>query len=103
VRCFTFNGKGEVVESEIDIPGNVGTTTKVMTKYWRLVKDWWDDGASHTVSYLSVNALTLDAAQENLDVAEWTQKMVAYVENLELEGSPRGSITHDKPYPGGCY
>ena len=63
------------------------------TKVW-LTKP---DGKKH---YLSVNAVTLDEGQPNLDLREWHEKgWVFYVDCLERKGKP----TFDGPYVGGMY
>lgn len=60
-------------------------------------KAGWVEGSSNT-GYLSVNAATLEAGQEGLDLSEWTEKgWIAYLDFLgEIEEARLG-----KPYEGG--
>lgn len=83
-----------------DIPGQEGTEVKV----WAPKKDGWREylGADEEGrrSYLSVNAITLEAKQEGFDLREWIeQKRVQWVDSLD--GTAEG--THERPHIGGCY
>lgn len=89
VRCFTFMGKGEVIEKEID-----GEKKSI----WAPKAEGWVEGEGH--SYLSVNAQTLDAKQEGLDMREWVEKKwIHYLEWLDDSGGDRLG----EPHPGGTY
>ncbi|KAH7371451.1 hypothetical protein BKA64DRAFT_677031 [Cadophora sp. MPI-SDFR-AT-0126] len=89
VRCFSFIGEGEVRDAEIE---GLGTRN-----VWTPKKEDWVEGGG---SYLSVNAATLDAEQEGLDLREWTEKgWIAYLDIKDEVGEDRlGS-----PHPGGMY
>lgn len=63
VRCFTFRDEGEVKEVEVEINGVNGKR-----KVWSVKRDGWEENG------LSVNACTLDAGQEGLDLREWMEK-----------------------------
>jgi hypothetical protein len=90
VRCFAFMGEGEVREVEIG-----GEKMQV----WGAKKEGWVEGTGHGC-YLSVNAATLEAGQEGLDLREWHEKgWIAYLDVLdEVEGNRLG-----KPFKGGMY
>jgi hypothetical protein len=99
VRCFLFIGDGEVGIRK-DIPGHEGEDVSV----WMPKRETWfeykrsDEGKRRT--YLSVNALTLDAGQEGLDLRQWAEeKRISYLDALKFEGSDR----FDKPHDGGTY
>jgi hypothetical protein len=87
VRCFAFAGEGEVVERDID-----GGKKKV----WKPADGLCDD----VNGYLSVNAQTLDAGQEGLELREWYDKRwVCYLDMLdEKEGH-----SFVRPYRGGTF
>ena len=92
VRCFTFYGEGEVVDREV---GPSGEKRKV---WCAKGEDWKEDENG----YLSVNAYSLDANQDGLDLREWTEKKwVWYLDNLTDDTSRLRS--YDKPFPGGAY
>lgn len=118
VRCFTFSGKGEVVECDMekDLGGrefvegikdlhkgeNDGTV-----KVWRPKKEgWYERGYPlEGRSYFSVNAYTLEAGQEGLDLRQWTEeKQVLYLDCLEPNGEGTGETrTYERPQYGGAY
>jgi len=74
---------------EVEIAGET-------TKAW-VPKEPWMEGNG---TYLSVNAATLDAGQEGLDLREWAEKgWIAYLDWL-------GETKEDrlgKPHEGGMY
>jgi hypothetical protein len=98
VRCFSFYGQGEVV-TRTDIPEREGEEVKV----WRPKKDEWREfrrAEDDNNTYLSVNALTLDARQEGLDLREWAEeKRIAYLDCLDWKESD----TTERPHVGGTY
>jgi len=106
VRCFTVLGHAENVEVELPTTllqgagmaeGKSGDTKKV--KIWKLVKDGFKEGPRGN-SYFSINAITLNAGQEGLDLREVHEKgWVAYVDSLERKGEQRVG----KPHTGGMY
>ncbi|UQC73850.1 uncharacterized protein CLUP02_00497 [Colletotrichum lupini] len=95
MRCFTFMGKGEVVDVDLTVLGvGAGTDSgseekkarskggpaatatageKSMTKVWRPKKEGWVEGKKFG-SYLSVNGYSVDAGQEGFDLREITEK-----------------------------
>jgi len=83
-------GESEIKEAEVE-----GEAVKA----WAPKKEGWVEGTSNT-GYLSVNAATLEAGQEGLDLREWTEKgWIAYLGFLEeIEEARLG-----KPYEGGMY
>lgn len=88
VRCFAFEGKSEVVTRKVN-----GEETKI----WKPVDGHSDTKAGY---YLSVNAQTLDAGQEGLDLREWVEKKwVCYLDCLDEEGSH----TFERPHRGGTF
>jgi len=88
VRCFAFTGEGGVREVE------VGGEKKVA---WTPKAEGWSEGNG---SYLTVNASTLEARQEGLDMREWSEKgWIAYLEFLDGTDSARLR----EPYAGGMY
>jgi hypothetical protein len=108
VRCFAVEGKGEVVERDLGremegvdlararawarVEGD-GSAVKV----WAVREEGWREEDS---SWLRINARTLDARQEGLDLRQWhDSKWIEYVNWLdEIEGK-----SHDRPYEGGAY
>ncbi|KAK3935065.1 hypothetical protein QBC46DRAFT_398415 [Diplogelasinospora grovesii] len=116
VRCFTFMGRGEIVEGVL--PGynttpakhpdrehdsDVNRGNEGVMKYWHPVKEGWSEKRS-AGSYLSVNALTLDAGQPGIDLPGWTEKkLVMYIDCLEAGDGKKGERTYERPFPGGCY
>jgi hypothetical protein len=102
VRCFGIEGPGGVVERDLVAEGVDlkkakvdGDRTKV--KVWAVDADSWKEEKDH---WLRINASTLDARQEGLDMREWHEnKLVEYVNWLD-ETPGR---THDRPYEGGTY
>lgn len=90
VRCFSFNGSGEVRDAEID-----GERRKI----WAPKAEGWDE-SDYRVSYLTVNAQTLEAGQEGLNLLEWTEKQwIAYVDCLNF----KGDVRLKNPHAGGTY
>jgi hypothetical protein len=93
VRCFAFMGEGVVKEAEVE-----GKTVKVWGP-----KEGWIEGTENG-SYLSVNAVTLEAGQEGLDLREWTEKgWIAYLDILLVPQQEPGENRLGKPFEGGMY
>ncbi|KAI8817513.1 uncharacterized protein EV422DRAFT_540978 [Fimicolochytrium jonesii] len=116
VRCFILRGKGEVVDVEpgTDLAaaiarvspqphhknGEVHSAPDGKTKVWRPRKDGWIEGCAGSTSYLSVNATSLDAGQEGLDLREWREKQwILYLDCLAEKEEDR----FDRPCTGGLY
>lgn len=92
VRCFTFMGEGELVEKKV---GGLDSRT-----VWSPKQGWYED----LTRYLSVNAYTLDAGQDGLDLREWTEKKwVMYLDCLSDGHDPIASRSYERPFPGGAY
>lgn len=89
-RCgFIFTGEGEIRDVNLE-----GQDTK---RVWTPKKEGSAGGSS---SYLSVNAVTLDADHQGLDLREWTEKnRIAYLDIKDEFGEDKLG----KPYPGGMY
>jgi hypothetical protein len=69
---------------------------------WRPKAEGWDE-QSDSGCYLSVNGYTVDSGQEGFELGEFTaNKLVAYVDCLELEG-PEREPRYDMPYKGGAF
>jgi hypothetical protein len=89
VRCFAFMGEGEV--REVEVAGE-------RVKAWA-PKEGWKEGLA-TGGYLSVNAATLEAGQEGLDLREWTEKgWITYLDYLKEAEEDRLGVPHE----GGMY
>ncbi|KAK0734702.1 hypothetical protein B0T26DRAFT_600238, partial [Lasiosphaeria miniovina] len=100
VRCLTFAGEGEVVESDVLILGEGGETKTERREVWS-PKRGWVEGRT---SYLSVNAYTLDAGQPGLDLREWTDKQwVAYVDCRSERRAGQSDKRYGTPFEGGAY
>ncbi|KAH8589258.1 hypothetical protein B0O99DRAFT_523583 [Bisporella sp. PMI_857] len=111
VRCFSFMGEGHITTRAIPDPSTSSTSTASTAapapatheqKIWApslcLSGDNWQE-SSGLRCYLSVNATTLDARQEGLDLREWHEKgWIQYLDCLEEVGEDT-----DVPYPGGMY
>lgn len=90
VRCFAFNGQSEIKEAEVN-----GEKRKI----WAPKAEGWQED-NFRVSYLTVNAQTLEPGQDGLDMLEWTEKQwIAYIDCLNMVGETRLK----KPYEGGTY
>lgn len=92
-------GQGEVKEME----GEGGEKVK----YWGPKEPWVEGTALEgTINggYLSVNAATLDARQEGLDLREWQEKgWIAYLDYLEETPEKNGEDRLGVPHIGGMY
>jgi hypothetical protein len=108
VRCFSLFGEGEVVEREVPevrIPGRMEEGKEIaekiiggQTKRVWVPKEGREESGSRTI--LSVNAHTLEAKQEGLDLREWHENgVICYLDTLDEEGDGN----YDKPHPGGTY
>ncbi|KAH7362659.1 hypothetical protein B0T11DRAFT_339411 [Plectosphaerella cucumerina] len=102
MRCFAFIGPSEVVDVDVGAAGE--SLRDVLSKKagagagpikaWRPKKEGWQ-------GYLSINAGSLDAGQEGLDLREWKEKdWVMYLDLLEARGPgtmelPRYGIPHE--------
>jgi hypothetical protein len=99
VRTFIFGlyvEQGEKVQ--IDLEAWLGQESQgKMTEVWRPKKEGY---AEEKTAMLRVNATSLDARQEGVDLGEWHEKgWIAYAERLEEKNETRMG----KPYPGGMY
>jgi len=78
--------------------GETGLEDAVNVPVWRLQKEGFGEGDSGD-NYFSVNAVTLDAHQEGLDLRVWHEKRwVQYFESLADKWR-----WHGEPHPGGTY
>lgn len=69
-----------------------------MTTVWRPKKEGWQE---ERTAGLRVNAISLDAGQEGLDLREWHDKgWIAYFDGLNDD---KDSARKGTPYPGGMY
>jgi hypothetical protein len=92
VRCFTLRGNSETAEVEVE-----GQRVKA----WRAASEGWREGSgpSPRPSYFSINAATLDAGQEDLDVRQWHENgWMRYVDSLDDTAG-----AYEKPQRGGMY
>ncbi|CZR55012.1 uncharacterized protein PAC_04898 [Phialocephala subalpina] len=103
VRCFAFNGDngggdGEVVEVELEteVKGENGGKVGDKVKVWKPKTEGWIEGDT---GYFSVNAHTLDAGQEGLDLRDWTEKGWILYLDMATDKEPRFGRPHD----GGIY
>jgi hypothetical protein len=118
VRCFTLDGSGEVAERDMEkdlggksfvetIKGLQKGNKEGTVKVWRPRKEGWSERGSDPgrQSYFSLNAYTLEAGQEGLDLREWTEeKKVLYLDCLEPEGEGKGEVRrYERPHYGGAY
>jgi hypothetical protein len=83
-----------------DIPGQEGQEVSC----WRPKKETWTENlksvSSGRKTYLSINAHSLDAKQEGLDLREWVEKnLVGYLDCLDWEGKD----SMERPHIGGTY
>jgi len=102
VRCFLLEGEGEV--KEINLAGQ-GVDLKrasihgdeTMVKVFRPKSEGWKE---EETTCFRVNAHTLGAKQEGLDMREWKEnKWIQYVNWLEeIEGG-----SYERPFISGCY
>lgn len=88
VRCFAFTGEGEVVQREVE-----GEKRAV----WALKEVGYVEGQGR---YLTINAQTLEAGQEGLDLREWhEQGWICYLDCLDESEEARYGL----PHRGGMY
>lgn len=101
VRCFTFDGIGEVrdmVVPETQTAAGAAAAGETVAT-WRPERGWVEDGKR----YLSVNAYTLDAGQEGVDLREWTEKKwVMYLDCFTGQDGPM-ERTYERPFAWGAY
>jgi hypothetical protein len=107
VRCFLLStrdndGQGSIVEKKVPIwkADEKKFEGEEMRKVWLPGKEGkWIEGVFQGY-YLSVNANTLEAGQEGLDLRTWTEdKVVSYLDCLNEVGEDR----YDRPHEGGVY
>lgn len=107
VRPFTIWGKKETEEVELpatllERAGVIGGDAKgemSKVKVWRCKKEGWKERERDNTSYLSINATTLDARQEGLDLRKWTEwGVIEYGDGLEKKGG-----WEPVPHEGGMY
>jgi hypothetical protein len=104
VRCFSLMGPGEVLERdvpEIKIPGRMEEGTEIPEKVvgGKTVRVWVPK-ESEEGTILSVNAHTLEAKQDGLDLREWREKgLICYMDTLD----EKAGESYDRPHVGGAY
>lgn len=93
VRCFAVCAeKMEVAEVELPSRGQG-------VKVWRIAREGFDEGKGGS-GYFSLNAVTLEAGQEGVDLRVWHENgWVAYCDSLDDEGE----WTFERPHRGGMY
>lgn len=95
VRCFAFAGEGE--RRVVDVPGQGSK------EVWTPKREGWSENnkeAGPGPSYFTLNASSLDAGQEGLDLREWHEKeWIWYLDCLSKVGEDRIA----KPHNGGMY
>jgi len=104
-KCFLFCGGHEVAEVPLDDigidAGKLGDGVQVgdgKIKVWRGKQGVFDE--SKRMGFLSVNAHTLDAGQEGMDLREWHEKgWILYLDGLAGKGKPQYGTAHE----GGVY
>jgi len=110
-RCFAFIGEGEIVTKDVplmkvpkrdEVTGEEIGTAEVggrKMEVWAPKKEGWKEGGNGTC-YLSVDAHTLDAKQEGLDLREWAEmKRICYLGYLD----DVGEADYERPHVGGTY
>lgn len=103
VRCFIFAGEGETVEVDLGELGVAGHQAGKTVTAWKPKKDGWREGREYGC-YLSVNAYTVDANQDDFDLAEFTDmKAVGYYDYLRVGEQGMGPLQHDRPHKDGAY
>ena len=91
MRCFAVAGEGEIREVDIE-----GTKREV----WTVKSEGWDESDDSGLSYLTVNAATLEPGQEGFNLKEWTEKgWIAYWDIKDWIGVGRMG----EPHEGGMY
>lgn len=76
-----------------------GAGAEMTQEVWTPEPEGWVERQGVTC-YLSVNATTLEARQEGLDLREWVdRKLVAYVDCLDMTLDARC----ERPHVGGVY
>ncbi|KAE8451339.1 hypothetical protein EG329_003968 [Mollisiaceae sp. DMI_Dod_QoI] len=96
VRCFAFAGEGETVDFEVEFEIVMVGKVKRKMKVWKPKSEGWVEKEN---GYLSINAATLNAGQEGLDLREWTEK--GWIAYLDMKGD--GEARLGKPHEGGMY
>jgi hypothetical protein len=108
VRCFTTRAPVERAEVEVPVQSlqrlglrdSSAESDAVKVPAWKLVKEGFGESIHGGTNYFSLNAVTLDAQQPGLDLAEWHERQwVQYVDSLT---DRKGWLT-GKPHPGGIY
>lgn len=84
------------VELPVEVKGENGRKVGEKVKAWKPKTEGWIEGDT---GYFSVNAHTLDAGQEGLDLREWHERGWIVYLDVTIEGKPR----FGKPHDGGMY
>jgi hypothetical protein len=104
VRCFFIHGPSETAERDLAADGVDLEKAQVdpgKKAFWRPMADGWKEEEEH---WFRVNAMTLEAGQEGLDLREWTEKKwVQYVNMLDDYAQPGNRASYENPFEGGCY
>ena len=102
VRCFAFSGEGEVRP----LPSS-STNTGVLAEgeekqVWTPKREGWNKDS--WASSLTVNATTLDAKQQGLDLREWHEKKwIVYIDCLGEDEADDEPARTERPHEGGTY
>ncbi|KAK5994784.1 hypothetical protein PT974_03167 [Cladobotryum mycophilum] len=105
VRCFTFIGKGNVVDVDLAALGVPGVSSEPgnTIKAWRPKKQTTDINSARLGSYLIVNGHTIDAGQEGFDMRELVEnKALTYLDYLK-ESDEKLTERYERPHDGGSY
>jgi hypothetical protein len=108
VRCFTIRAPTEKAEVDapttslmkLDLVDTAAASDSEKMPAWKLVREGFGESNQGGSNYFSLNAVTLDAHQNGLNLAEWHERQwVQYVDSLtDIKGWTTG-----KPHPGGIY
>ncbi len=99
VRCFSLMGNSETAKVDLAALGVAGYEGGKLTTVWRAAD-------SDVDTRVIVNALTVDAGQEDLgfDLRVFTEeKQVKYVDTLPERIEDSAPARWDRPHKGGCY
>lgn len=102
MRCFAtagpLNGNEMVNLRELGVKKVNGKEVEEgETEVWKCKKEGWIE---EKTGYLTINASTLEAGQEGLDLREWHEKgWISYIDSLDYEGENRLG----RPHRGGMY
>jgi hypothetical protein len=97
-RCIVVGDKNKTETVDIDLEAWLGEeSTGKHTTVFRMQEKNWDETKG---DYLTVNATTLDAGQEGLDLREWHEKgWVMYLDCLDYKEDNR----QERPHRGGQF